>query len=278
MRLSSTAAAFVLPLLALAEQQQQRPLLGPGDHIKLQFQKYYDLFQPYIPHWNTYDAAHAAAAKAGGANVEVLTLSNWKDTLRNSVTPASSKPEEWWVFITGGNKTCFGHCETANRAFNETALLFAADPTAPHMGYINCEHQPILCNAWAIGPPSLYIMEVTPEPQPVDVRLQRFNGTSVTASDFVKIHTTKSWKEVEPYVGYFHPFDGEVAKYGVGAPIGWFLWIFNVLPNWAFMLLVSMMSRSFMSKRMAPPGTARAPGTARPAGGRVGGATPGDAR
>lgn len=250
MRFSTTSALMALPLLASAAEQV--PLEGPLYHIKAEFQKYADLAAPFIPHWNTYDAAHAAAAKAGGSNIDILSLSNWKSTLRNSVSPASSKPEEWWIFVTGGNKTCYGHCHNSESAFNETALLFKADPTAPHMGMVNCDLQPILCNAWATGPPALYIMEVTPGNQPVEVHFPRFNASSITAQDMVKMHTTNSWKETEAYEGYFHPFDGELAKYGLANVVGWVLFAFNVLPNWLFMLLVSFASRSFMGKRMQP--------------------------
>lgn len=251
MRFSTSTALMALPLLASAAEQV--PLMGPLDHIKASFQQYANIFLPYaklvpqlIPHWNTHDAAHAAAAKAGGSNIDILSIDTWKSTLRNSVTPNSAKPEEWWVFITGGNKTCYGRCGQAELAFNESALLFKADPTAPHMAMVNCELQPILCNSWATGPPALYIMEVTPGDSPVDVYYPRFNTSTITAADFVKMHATNSFKETEPYTGYFHPFDGEIAKFGLGKPIGWTLFVFNVLPNWLFMILVSFASRSMM--------------------------------
>jgi len=245
MRFSATAAILALPLLASASIETQDPLTQAKDTAL----HYYNLLASYIPHYNTFQAAEAAAAKAGGRNIDILSLSNWRSTLRSSVTPASKGPEEWWVLITGGNKTCWGRCEGADRAFNETALLLKADPTAPHLAYINCDHQPILCNSWAAGPPSLYIFEVTPEPQPVDVHIQALNASSVTAEDFAKIHATKSWKATPLYEGVFHPFDGQIAKLGLGVPLGWVLWAFGLLPNWLFMILISFASRSFMGRR-----------------------------
>ena len=269
MRFSAATALAALPLLASAAEV---PASSPLDHIKASFAQYFAPFAGYVPHWNTYDPIAAYAAKAS-SNINILTLSNWKTTLRSSVTPASAGPEEWWILFTGGNKTCFGHCESVNKAFNETALLFKADPTAPHLAYVNCDHQPILCNSWATGPPSLYIMEVTPEPQPVTVTLPKFNTSSVNAADLVKIHATKSWKQTAPYNGTFHPFDGEVAKYGLAEPIGWFLWVFNVLPSWMVMLLVSFVSRGWMGSRLQPQGAAR-PGQVRPAGAAPAGTAP----
>jgi hypothetical protein len=242
MRFSVASALLALPLLASASVETQDPLTQAKDTAL----NYLNRLTSYIPHYNTFHAAEAAAARAGGRNIDILSLSNWRSTLRGSVTAASKGPEEWWVLITGGNKTCWGHCEGVNKAFNETALLFKADPTAPHLAYINCDHQPILCNSWAAGPPSLYIMEVTPEPAPVAIHIQGFNTSTVTAKDFVKIHATQSWKEKPLYEGVFHPFDGQIAKLGLGVPIGWVLWCFNILPNWLFMILISFASRGFM--------------------------------
>jgi len=242
MRFSIASALLALPLLASASVETQDPLTQAKDTAL----HYYNLLTSYIPHYNTFHEAEAAAARAGGRNIDILSLSNWRSTLRGSVTAASKGPEEWWVLITGGNKTCWGHCDGVNKAFNETALLFKLDPTAPHLAYINCDHQPILCNSWAAGPPSLYIMEVTPEPAPVAIHIQGFNTSTVTAKDFVKIHATQSWKEKPLYGGVFHPFDGQIAKLGLGVPIGWVLWCFNILPNWLFMILISFASRGFM--------------------------------
>lgn len=237
----SAATFLALPLLASAVETQD-PLTQAKDTAL----HYYNLVSSFIPHYNTWDAAEAALAKAGGKNVDVLSLSNWRSTLRSSVTPASSGPEEWWVLITGGNKTCWGQCGNMEKAFNETALLFAADPSAPHLAYINCDHQPILCNSWVTGPPALYIMEVTAEPAPVDIYIEGFNSSTVTVADFVKLHTTQSWKDSPKYEGHFHPFDGTLAKLSLAVPIAWFLFAFNVLPNWAFMILISFGSRHFM--------------------------------
>lgn len=44
-----------------------------------------------------------------------LTLTNWDSTL---VASEEEGPQEWLVFITGGNKTCFGRCGVAEKAFN----------------------------------------------------------------------------------------------------------------------------------------------------------------
>lgn len=269
MKFSTASALAALAPLAAAQAGTGYGNFEPTSplaHIEASFREYFGLMASLLPHYNTYDATQAAAVKQSH-NIDVLTLNNWQSTLRNSVTPASAGPEEWWVLITGGNKTCYGQCEGAEKAFNESALLFKSDPTAPHLGYIDCDLQPILCNAWATGPPALYIFEVTPNDEPVTLTLPKFNTSSVTAENLVKIHQDKSWKETAPYNGTFHPFDGEIAKYGLGQPVGWVLWVFNVLPSWLFMLLVSFATRGMMGSRLQPPRAQPGRGAPAPAAG-----------
>jgi hypothetical protein len=240
----STISALALPLLAAATQQE-----SPFEQAKVQAQYYFDKISSFIPSPNKAHsdvAAHAAAAKAGGRALHILTLDNWKQTIYSSVKPKSSTPEEWWVLTTGGNKTCFGHCGVIETAFNETAALFAANPSAPHLAYLNCDNQPVLCNSWGAGPPNLWVMHVPPPPAPVDVRILPLNTTTTTVKTFTEIHSTKSWKEKVPYEGFFHPFDGQLAQYGLAVPVGYFFWIFSVIPSWLFMIGVSFISRSIM--------------------------------
>jgi hypothetical protein len=100
MRVASTILA--LPLLATAAE-------GPFEQYKAQFNNLFDTISSYIP--NPAKAANPvsdAQATAGSLVVKELTLDNWKSTLYGTVTPGQQKPEEWWVFITGRNTTCYG--------------------------------------------------------------------------------------------------------------------------------------------------------------------------
>jgi hypothetical protein len=237
----STATLLALPLLAAATQEA-----SPLDQAKAQAQYWFDKISSYIPNPNKANSPQAAAAKAGGRTLNILTLNNWEHTIRSSVKPASTKPEEWWVLVTGGNKTCFGQCGQIEKAFNETALLWSINPTAPHLGYINCDNQPVLCNAWSIGAPSLQIFEVLPPPAPVVLRRRSLNITTTTVKTFTDLHASQAWKETKPYDGLFHPFDGWFAKNGLAVPLGYFFWAFAIIPSWAFMIGVSLLSRSIM--------------------------------
>ncbi|TVY43933.1 hypothetical protein LSUB1_G000886 [Lachnellula subtilissima] len=244
----STLSILALPLLAAAAQQDT-----PLEQAKAQAQYWFDKVSSYIPNPNKAHTPHAATAKAGGKTLKVLSLHDWEHTIRSSVTPASTTPEEWWILVTGGNKTCFGHCTGVETAFNETAALWSINPTAPQLGYLNCDDQPVLCNSWGAGPPSLWIMEVSAPPAPVDVRVKSLNATTTTVQTFTDLHSTKEWKSKPLYEGYFHPFDGIFAQYGLAVPLGYLFWGFAVIPSWMFMIGISFISRTFMSNRSAGP-------------------------
>lgn len=236
----STLSLLALPLLAAAQAD-------PLEQVKAQAQYWFDKISSFIPNPSAaHVAPSAAAAKAGGKTLNVLTLANWEPTLRSSVKAASTTPEEWWILVTGGNSTCFGQCGKVETAFNETAALWSINPTAPNLGYLNCETQPVLCNSWAAGPPSLWFMEMTAAPNPVVVRSQRLNTTTTDVKFFTDLHASQEYKSIAPADGYFHPFDGPLAQYGLAVPLGYVFWFFNVVPSWLFMIAISFFSRNMM--------------------------------
>jgi len=251
----TAASLLALPLLAVAAQQE-----NPLDQALAKAQYWINKITASIPSPNRPHGFHAAASSAGGKTLHILTLNDWEQTIRSSVKPSSTTPEEWWILVTGGNKTCYGHCAGVETAFNETALLFSVNPTAPHLAYLDCDNQPVLCNSWGAGPPHLWILNVPAPPAPVDVRLVSLNTTTTNVKTFTDLHSTKSWKELPLYEGYFHPFDGPIAKFGLAQPIGYFFWILAIVPSWLFMIVISFASRTFMNR--GPP---RRPGGAAPA-------------
>ena len=60
----------------------------------------------------------AASAKAAEQIQHELTLENWKEVV--TVDPTTSVPttQDWLVYITGGNATCFGLCGNTTQAWN----------------------------------------------------------------------------------------------------------------------------------------------------------------
>lgn len=98
MRISS-ALFLALPLLAAAEEQ--KPLKA-----------WLDKLSSYIPSAVQHPIENAAA-KSAKVHVTHVTMYNLKDTL-----VPNGQPQEWWVYVTGGNTTCFGQCKITGQAWN----------------------------------------------------------------------------------------------------------------------------------------------------------------
>lgn len=116
MRFSATSAVLGLPLLAAAQDFAE---------YQAQFQNYMGKFASYIPTPSKSDPIGAAQAKAGSLKMDVLTLDNWRDVLYSHVAPEATKPEETWVLVTGGNKTCFGKISSLTAA-KQSLVITAA--------------------------------------------------------------------------------------------------------------------------------------------------------
>lgn len=110
-------STLLLALPALAVAQDQFPLAGIFNKIK-------DVVLPYLPNSIPSNPVDAGAAKFANTAVHKLHLDDWKDIVKPS--PAASKnsePEHWMVYLTGGNKTCLGFCDTADAAWNVRRYL-----------------------------------------------------------------------------------------------------------------------------------------------------------
>jgi hypothetical protein len=111
MRFSSTLV-LALPAVALAEQQV--PLL---DKVKGFFNKATAAVSSSIPAAPS-SPVEAAAAKAAEAIQYPLTLENWKEVLTVDPTVSAPATQEWLIFATGGNSTCYGFCGPVEKAWN----------------------------------------------------------------------------------------------------------------------------------------------------------------
>lgn len=60
------------------------------------------------------NALDAGAAAVAAQVVQPINMRNWKVYL----WPQENQPEEWLLYITGGNKTCFGRCDHVDRMWN----------------------------------------------------------------------------------------------------------------------------------------------------------------
>lgn len=265
-----TSLVALLPAVALA--QEQVPL---ADRVQGWFNK----AKAYVPTAVPAAPIEKLAETVSEKSVTPVTLQNWESIL----TPGTQE-EDWFIFITGGNKTCFGRCDRAEKAFKvstqrvatlpappfehsdsdsdsdslanpsiqESVLLFSADPTAPNLGLLDCEQERVLCAAWSSGAPSVYYYQV-PQAQAADqerlpspLHVLYMNTTTVTPQEIYEIHSKKTFLDVPAYEGAFHPTDGWVAKYNLTLPFGYFIYGIGAIPSWMFMIGISFFSRTFM--------------------------------
>ncbi|KAH9825777.1 hypothetical protein Tdes44962_MAKER03988 [Teratosphaeria destructans] len=261
----------LLALPALVAAQQQIPLL---DQVKGWFAKAADSLSAAIPSApsaaSVPNPVASGAAKVASLKVQPLTIDNYDSILQPGAATASPGTEPWMVFVTGGNKTCYGACERAETQWNESVALLSASPKRPNLALLDCEVEGPLCHAWFASPPSVLYIEL-PQPQPdqstpaTTVRYIPLNRTAVTAPEIAALHVQEEYKDTKPYEGFFHPFDGVLAQNKLALPVGWGIFYFSKVPSWAFMVGISFLSRTFMSRRMGPQGGAGARPAAAPA-------------
>lgn len=244
MRFSTVVAA--LPVLVAAQQSPLDQVRALAQPYLAPVQQYIEKIQKFIPNPHSYDPVAAAAAKAAGANIDYIGSSNWESTLRPAGKSYAKGTEEWWVLITGGNKTCYGYCGQVDKAYNETAALFAVDPSAPHLAVLNCDQSPVLCHSWSASPAALWIFDIGAPGTKTDLHKVRLNTTSTDVQTFQDIKSKKEYKSEAPAEGYFHPFDGQLRQLGLATPAGYILWVFSVVPSWLMMISISFASRQFM--------------------------------
>jgi hypothetical protein len=261
-------SSLLLALPAIAVAEEQVPIL---DKVKGFFNKATAAVSSSIPAAPSNPinaAAEKAASTAAAAIQHPITLENWREVL--TVDPTASPPttQDWLIFITGGNSTCFGMCGNATKAWNVCAAIsttlsavltwhqaslpvLAAKSNAPKFAYLDCEKENILCNSWSVGAPSLYYFQI-PKPladqsAPVPtVRYHPLNRTSTTGQTYKALIVDNGIEKVAPYEGVFHPFNGELQKFNLAIPYAYVTWGFSKMPSWLPMIVVSFLSRSFM--------------------------------
>ncbi|KAJ5485270.1 hypothetical protein N7539_005258 [Penicillium diatomitis] len=243
-----TSIVALLPALALA--QEQVPL---ADRVQGWFNKAKNLVPSPVPD----EPVQKVVEKVSEKHVTPVTMQNWQSIL----TPAED-PQDWYIFVTGGNKTCFGRCDIAEKAFNESVVLFSADRTSPNLGLLNCEEERVLCATWSAGAPTVFYFQL-PQAQPLGqerlptpLHVVYLNHTTITPQELYQIHSKKTFEDVPAYEGALHPTDGWLAKYQLNVPVGYAIWALGAIPSWSFMILVSFFSRTIMGRRMNNAGNA----------------------
>ncbi|KAI9658429.1 MAG: hypothetical protein M1829_006784 [Trizodia sp. TS-e1964] len=233
----------------VAAEEQKNPLQGLYENLQEPLQQWFGKIKALLPN-SPATPINEAVLNVVEHTIEPITLENWKTVLSTTNIATLDNGREWWVLITGGNKTCHRACATVEKAWNakkETAVLLSALPSKPNLAVLDCEREPVLCNAWSATPSNLWHINLPPsESEKTDIRVIPLNSTSATAVDILEIKTKKTWERVEPLTGMLHPFDGQISKLGLNIYLGYLLWAFSLIPGWTLMLLISFSSRTFM--------------------------------
>lgn len=103
-----TSLVTLLPALAVA--QEQVPL---ADRV----QGWFNQVKSYVPTAAPVAPVEKLAEKISEKSVTPVSMNNWQTIL----TPGP-KEEDWLIFTTGGNKTCFGRCAHAEKAFKVSRI------------------------------------------------------------------------------------------------------------------------------------------------------------
>ncbi|RMZ78702.1 hypothetical protein DV737_g3773, partial [Chaetothyriales sp. CBS 132003] len=185
----------------------------------------------YIP--SSAAAAVANPSKAVAKPVVERTVEQInRGNYQRKLAPKAGGDEEWLVYLTGGNKTCFGDCRTVDLLWNE-----------------------VLCTAWQAVPPAAFhflVPSTDPPGQKTPLRVFFLNHTTTTVDDIASIPSgaQSRYLEEEEYKGALHPFDSLLAKTSLLEPLGYVIWTLGNTPSWLVMVLISFISRQFMAKRM----------------------------
>lgn len=102
----------LLPALAVAEDQV--PL---GDRVQGWFNK----AKAYLPTATPVIPVAEKVVETPKKVVQEKTVYSFNTTNWESLLEPKSTPQDWLVFVTGGNKTCFGRCGKAEESFNVSA-------------------------------------------------------------------------------------------------------------------------------------------------------------
>ena len=245
--------SLLLALPALAAAQAQKPLAEQASDWFAHIKNYVSNSVPTAASAAAAaakDPVGASAASIAAKTVTPLTMANYEAFLTPDPNSLQS-PQEYMIFVSGGNKTCAGHCTHLEKVWNETASILAADPTAPNLGYINCDTQGVLCATWMAKPPTIWHIQrpVSKEDQSTPastIFINYPNITTTTVGDVVSLHSGKKYETGILYEGYFHPLDGPLAQMGVNKILGYIIFGFGLIPSWAFMVIISFVSRTIM--------------------------------
>lgn len=95
---------LLAPILSSLVTADQVPFVGKAT-------EWLDKAKSFLPNQGPVEAG---AAYVSERRVERINIRNWQRKL----APKLDTEEEWLIFVTGGNKSCFGRCGHAEATWN----------------------------------------------------------------------------------------------------------------------------------------------------------------
>ena len=115
---------------------------------------------------------------------------------------------------------------------------------------------------WAVEPPAIYHLlfpvpvsessdqasqQADQSSKPVvEARFFPLNGTTVTPTEIAELSTQERYVDKEPYTGWFQPWEGVLAQFGLNVPVAYVVFYASKMPNWVPLMLASVLSRNMM--------------------------------
>ena len=104
-----TTLLLAIPALAVAAQDQVP--------LKDKAAGWFNKAKAYVPAAAP-NPIDAGASQVAAKRVHKFTHANCDHKLRPTSQDPADGPENWLIYVTGGNKTCYGRCEQADGAWN----------------------------------------------------------------------------------------------------------------------------------------------------------------
>ncbi|KAI5799969.1 hypothetical protein EDC01DRAFT_628480 [Geopyxis carbonaria] len=191
-------------------------------------------------------------------HTRVLNSENWRNAVSVPIDDAASPEDsqEWLFYFTGKNSTKSRNITFWDGVYKDTIYsLSTAKPPAPlHFATVNCSipESADLCHSFFLAEPYIpvfYHFASYPINGSTEIRKVPWNRNITEAEQHVylaRFHTEKLWRDVQPWISVLNPIDGQLKDF---TPyLGLALKYYEMLPQWAFMIIISFVGRQVSSR------------------------------
>lgn len=206
-------------------------------------------------------SSHTAVVK----NTHDITSENWRSSINVVADPTANEDaaNEWYFYFTTtvSNGTAEKNVTYWDVVYNDTvrAMSTVKPVSTISFGRVDCAapESTELCHTFFLNAPiklpvfyhiATYLNNGTTEFRRVPM-WRNITEANEQPEYLVRLYTEKEWKTIEPWTGLFHPITGRLKDY---APqISKVLQYFEMMPQWLFMVVITLFSRTIMGRMNA---------------------------